>query len=288
MNFVTMRELRERSGDIWQRIEAGEAFVVTRQGKPFAPLVGTEPTAVRDSLRALWLAALRKQWQTLTTQAGAAAPLGLSGAALDAAMAEEVAAPGALCALCTLKPNHAVLHAVLDTNTLVSALWRPRGPHGPLMAALLRGAFVQVLCGPVIGEYRAVLTRPQLRLRLGPSGVAAALDTLATMGTRVEIDGLPASAGLRVAGDWPFIAAGSVAGCPLVTGNTRHFLAALGGAGHDGGSGWECRRWRCHDDGPGGSPAPLKPHRSTQTARVRSGWHSPGTAVLRSRDQSSG
>ena len=53
MDYVTVRELREKSGEIWQRLEAGEEFVVTRNGKPFALLVHTEPQAVEDRLRAL-------------------------------------------------------------------------------------------------------------------------------------------------------------------------------------------------------------------------------------------
>ncbi|MEO8298230.1 MAG: type II toxin-antitoxin system prevent-host-death family antitoxin [Burkholderiales bacterium] len=56
MDYVTVRELREKSGEIWQRVEAGEEFVVTRNGKPFALLVHTEPRAVEDTLRALRLA----------------------------------------------------------------------------------------------------------------------------------------------------------------------------------------------------------------------------------------
>jgi antitoxin (DNA-binding transcriptional repressor) of toxin-antitoxin stability system len=49
---VTVRELREKSGAIWQRVEAGEEFVVTRNGKPFALLVHTEPGEVEAALRA--------------------------------------------------------------------------------------------------------------------------------------------------------------------------------------------------------------------------------------------
>ena len=55
MDYVTVRELREKSGEIWQRVEAGEEFVVTRNGKPFALLVHTEPRAVEETLRALRL-----------------------------------------------------------------------------------------------------------------------------------------------------------------------------------------------------------------------------------------
>ena len=52
MDYVTVRELREKSGDIWRRVETGEEFIVTRNGKPFALLVRTEPTEVEATLRA--------------------------------------------------------------------------------------------------------------------------------------------------------------------------------------------------------------------------------------------
>lgn len=71
MDFVTVRELRAKSGEIWQRVEAGEEFVVTRNGKPFALLVHTEPTAVEDKLRALRLQAFNKAWDALALQAQA-------------------------------------------------------------------------------------------------------------------------------------------------------------------------------------------------------------------------
>jgi antitoxin (DNA-binding transcriptional repressor) of toxin-antitoxin stability system len=52
MDYVTVRELREKSGEIWQRVDAGEEFVVTRNGKPFALLLRTEPSEVESALRA--------------------------------------------------------------------------------------------------------------------------------------------------------------------------------------------------------------------------------------------
>ena len=71
MDYVTVRELREKSGEIWQRVEAGEEFVVTRNGKPFALLVHTEPAAVEDKLRALRLQAFSQAWDALARQAQA-------------------------------------------------------------------------------------------------------------------------------------------------------------------------------------------------------------------------
>lgn len=53
MDFVTVRELRAESGKVWEKIEAGEEIVVTRNGKPFALLVHTEPAQLEGTLRAI-------------------------------------------------------------------------------------------------------------------------------------------------------------------------------------------------------------------------------------------
>jgi len=53
MDFVTVRELRAESAKVWDKLEAGEEVVITRNGKPFALLVHTEPTEVEEKLRAL-------------------------------------------------------------------------------------------------------------------------------------------------------------------------------------------------------------------------------------------
>ena len=52
MDFVTARELRAESAKVWEKLEAGEEIVVTRNGKPFALLVHTEPQELEDALRA--------------------------------------------------------------------------------------------------------------------------------------------------------------------------------------------------------------------------------------------
>lgn len=53
MNFVTVRELRTDSTRVWDKIAAGEEFVITRNGTPFAIMVPTKPSEVEDKLRAL-------------------------------------------------------------------------------------------------------------------------------------------------------------------------------------------------------------------------------------------
>lgn len=84
MDYVTVRELREKSGEIWQRVEGGEEFVITRNGKPFALLVHTEPAAVEDKLRALRLQAFARAWDALARQAQAGGAANLTDEEIQA------------------------------------------------------------------------------------------------------------------------------------------------------------------------------------------------------------
>ena len=69
MDYITVRELREQSGKVWARIEAGEEIVVTRNGKPFALLLHTEPSEVEAAVRAHRASRLGAVLQRLQTQA---------------------------------------------------------------------------------------------------------------------------------------------------------------------------------------------------------------------------
>lgn len=71
MDYVTVRELREKSGAVWQRIEAGEEIVVTRNGKPFAVLLHTQPSEVEAVVRAHRAARFGAVIQRLQEQARA-------------------------------------------------------------------------------------------------------------------------------------------------------------------------------------------------------------------------
>ena len=84
MDYVTVRELREKSGEIWQRVEGGEEFVVTRNGKPFALLVHTEPSTVEDRLRALRLQSFGRAWEALARQARASGAADMTDEAIQA------------------------------------------------------------------------------------------------------------------------------------------------------------------------------------------------------------
>jgi len=71
MDYVTVRELREKSGAIWNRVETGEEMIVTRNGKPFALLIPAEPAQVDDTLKLLRLRAFQRAWGELAGQAQA-------------------------------------------------------------------------------------------------------------------------------------------------------------------------------------------------------------------------
>lgn len=116
-------------------------------------------------------------------------------------------------------------HAVLDTNILVSALLHPDGPPGHVLAAVQAGDLVPVFSPAMLAEYESVLRRP--RLRLDAAKVAAALHQFHAIGTLVRTTA-PPPAGLPDGSDWPFIAGALAAGCPVVTGNARHYPPRLG------------------------------------------------------------
>jgi len=89
MDFVTARELRAESARVWEKLEAGEEIVVTRNGKPFAVLVHTEPQELEATLRALRWARFDR---LLAEQHKRAAELGLDKMTMDEIDAEIAAA----------------------------------------------------------------------------------------------------------------------------------------------------------------------------------------------------
>lgn len=53
MDFITIRDFRTEPGKIWEKLENEGDLVVTRNGKPFAILIGTSPTGLEEDLNAL-------------------------------------------------------------------------------------------------------------------------------------------------------------------------------------------------------------------------------------------
>lgn len=51
MDFVTTKELRAESGKVWEKLEAGQDIVITRNGKPFALMTATQGDRLEDDLK---------------------------------------------------------------------------------------------------------------------------------------------------------------------------------------------------------------------------------------------
>jgi len=53
MRFVTVRDMRLRSGEIWRKLESEGDLIITSNGKPMAVLSGVDDDGLDDYLRAL-------------------------------------------------------------------------------------------------------------------------------------------------------------------------------------------------------------------------------------------
>lgn len=112
--------------------------------------------------------------------------------------------------------------AVIDTNVLVSAGINPSGKPGQVLAAVERLMLRPVISADVMAEYRAVLTRPQFRFQA--EWINSLLDNFEALGLLLEPAPISV-AGLPDPSDAPFIALARHAGCPVITGNAKHFPA---------------------------------------------------------------
>jgi putative PIN family toxin of toxin-antitoxin system len=118
------------------------------------------------------------------------------------------------------------MRAVVDTNILVSALLRPGSVPDAVLQAIVSGRLTPVVCDAILAEYAEVLSRP--RFAFSARAVEELLVLLGQQSAWVALppyDGEPA---LPDPEDWPFVACALAAGCPVLTGNTRHFPAAVG------------------------------------------------------------
>jgi antitoxin (DNA-binding transcriptional repressor) of toxin-antitoxin stability system len=89
VDFVTVRELRSESAKVWEKLEVGEEMEIARNGKPFAILLHTEPSAVEETLRVLRWARFDR---LLAEQQRRAAEQGLDEMTMEEIDAEIVAA----------------------------------------------------------------------------------------------------------------------------------------------------------------------------------------------------
>lgn len=117
------------------------------------------------------------------------------------------------------------MQAVIDTNVWVSAFLTPGGTASRLLVAMYDARLVPVFSASIEAEYRVVLTRA--KFNIGAEVLADFFSRLPVLGhfenniPQLDID-LPDPT------DAPFIALARYAGCPVITGNVRHFPAAAG------------------------------------------------------------
>jgi predicted nucleic acid-binding protein len=118
------------------------------------------------------------------------------------------------------------MRAVVDTNILVSGLLSADGPPARVLAAIGSGWLQPVVCQAIMAEYRSVLKRPRLRIR--PDWSAQWLGLIEATADWVCVPRYAGVPPLPDADDWPFMAAAHVGGCPLITGNLKHYPPVLG------------------------------------------------------------
>ena len=118
------------------------------------------------------------------------------------------------------------MRAVVDTNILVSGLLGNQGPPWQVVQAITSGSVRPVVCAAIVAEYRAVLSRPRLRIR--PDRVGELLQLIERTAEWVPVPAFTGAPALPDPDDWPFFAAAQFSACPVITGNVRHFPLGLG------------------------------------------------------------
>ena len=88
MDFVSVRELRTQPADVWKRLAEEHALILTRNGKPFAILTETSPTALEHDLQALRAARFGRAVDAVRRRAAEAGAEELPADEIDALIRE--------------------------------------------------------------------------------------------------------------------------------------------------------------------------------------------------------
>lgn len=112
--------------------------------------------------------------------------------------------------------------AVIDTNILVSALWKPGSNASVLISHVISGTVRPCYDYRIIEEYREVLLRP--KFKFPRHYVSLLLDTFILDGISVVAKPLPDIA-MNDEDDRPFFEVAKSCNAPLVTGNMRDYPA---------------------------------------------------------------
>ena len=114
------------------------------------------------------------------------------------------------------------MNAVIDTNILVSALWKPSGNAYIIVSNVISGRIRPCYDSRIMDEYRDVLMRP--KFKFSSLQVDALLDVFVFNGIYVVPAPLPL-ADVRDEDDLAFYEVAKYCEVPLVSGNLKHFPA---------------------------------------------------------------
>ena len=112
------------------------------------------------------------------------------------------------------------MNVVIDTNILVSALWKPSGNASLILSRVIGGMITPCYDSRILSEYHDVLMRP--KFRFSRSQVSAILDVFICDGISVVPDYLP-DADIKDEDDRAFYEVAKFCSASLVTGNLKHF-----------------------------------------------------------------
>ena len=108
---------------------------------------------------------------------------------------------------------------------MVSGVLSSAGPPGRIVEWLRSGVLRAVLDGRIFGEYEDVMLRSELKLP--GREVAIVLRRLRHHARWIEVGPAELAVGLPDPDDAPFVECARSAAVPLVTGNKRHYPAAV-------------------------------------------------------------
>ena len=114
------------------------------------------------------------------------------------------------------------MRVVVDTNVFVSGILSAAGPTARIVEMVLAGEVEPAFDPQIRAEYEEVLGRRELALNR--RRLESVLNVIDAFGLEVSVPPWPHR--LPDPDDSPFLAVAAWVGCPVVTGNLRHFPMA--------------------------------------------------------------
>jgi len=113
-----------------------------------------------------------------------------------------------------------VIPVVVDTNILVSGLWKPTGSASLVISQIVAGNLVPCYDHRIVNEYDEVLRRP--KFKFSALQVGFLLEAIFRNGVPVVADPLP-DVIMGDEDDRPFFEVAKTCGAPHVTGNIKYY-----------------------------------------------------------------